>query len=256
MFVNIIKIFLNSIRHIFWYNMFEVVITMKRIGIVFAMKEELDELLKKLRLVKEYQIFDLVFYECKYKNIECILVESGIGKVNAARSTQILIDNMKVDCIFNIGVAGGVSDKLNVGDIVIGDKLVQHDFDLTAFNHNKGYIPNVGDFIHSDDYLISLATSCMNDGDYNILLGTIASGDIFCTEEKMSQKIATKFNALCVEMEGASIAQVCYLSHIPFLVIRSISDTPNGNNQVTYEEFLKTSSANVATYLKEIIRKI
>ena len=154
--------------------MFEAVITMKRIGIVFAMKEELDELLKKLRLVKEYQIFDLVFYECKYKNIECILVESGIGKVNAARSTQILIDNMKVDCIFNIGVAGGVSDKLNVGDIVIGDKLVQHDFDLTAFNHNKGYIPNVGDFIHSDDYLISLATSCMNDGDYKSLQAVIS----------------------------------------------------------------------------------
>ena len=229
---------------------------MKRIGIIFAMEEELDELLQRLSLIKKFEIFDLVFYECRYKNIECVLVESGIGKVNAARCTQILIDNMKVDYVFNIGVAGGVSDKLNVGDIVIGDKLVQHDFDLTAFNHNKGYIPNVGDFIHSDDYLISLATSCMNDKDYNILLGTIASGDIFCTEKWMSEKIANKFNALCVEMEGASIAQVCYLSHVPFLVIRCISDTPNGNNKITYEEFLKTSSANVATYLKEIIKKI
>ena len=232
------------------------VITMKRIGIIFAMEEELDELLKRLRLIQKYEIFDLVFYECRYKNIDCILVESGIGKVNAARCTQILIDNMKVDYVFNIGVAGGVSDKLNVGDIVIGDKLVQHDFDLTAFNHNKGYIPNVGDYVCSDDYLISLATSCMNDRDYNIFLGTIASGDIFCTEKWMSEKIANKFNALCVEMEGASIAQVCYLSHIPFLVIRCISDTPNGNNIVTYEEFLKKSSENVAVYLKEIIKKI
>ena len=229
---------------------------MKRIGIIFAMEEELDELLKRLRLIQKYEIFDLVFYECRYKNIDCILVESGIGKVNAARCTQILIDNMKVDYVFNIGVAGGVSDKLNVGGIVIGDKLVQHDFDLTAFNHNKGYIPNVGDYVCSDDYLISLATSCMNDRDYNILLGTIASGDIFCTEKWMSEKIANKFNALCVEMEGASIAQVCYLSHIPFLVIRCISDTPNGNNTVTYEEFLKKSSENVAVYLKEIIKKI
>ena len=229
---------------------------MKRIGIIFAMEEELEELLQRLNLIKKFEIFDLVFYECRYKNIECVLVESGIGKVNAARCTQILIDNMKVDYVFNIGVAGGVSDKLNVGDIVIGDKLVQHDFDLTAFNHNKGYIPNVGDYIHSDDYLISLATSCMNDKDYNILLGTIASGDIFCTEKWMSEKIANKFNALCVEMEGASIAQVCYLSHVPFLVIRCISDTPNGDNKITYEEFLKTSSANVAAYLKEIIKKI
>ena len=229
---------------------------MKKIGIIFAMKEELDELLKRIRLEKEYQIFDLTFYECAYQGLTCVLVESGIGKVNAARATQILIDNMKVDYIFNIGVAGGISDKLEVGDIVIGDKLIQHDFDLTAFNHNKGYIPNVGDFIHSDDYLISLATSIDEPKEYNILLGTIASGDIFCTEKWMSEKIANKFNALCVEMEGASIAQVCYLSHVPFLVIRSISDTPNGNNKMTYEEFLPMSASNVAEFLKNIITKI
>ena len=229
---------------------------MKKIGIIFAMKEELSELLKRIRLEKEYQIFDLTFYECSYQNITCILVESGIGKVNAARATQILIDNMKVDYIFNIGVAGGISEKLEVGDIVIGDKLIQHDFDLTAFNHKKGYIPNVGDYIHGDDYLISLATDIKEAKDYNIFLGTIASGDIFCTEKWMSEKIANKFNALCVEMEGASIAQVCYLNHIPFLVIRSISDTPNGNNTITYEEFLEKSSSNVAEFLKNIITKI
>ncbi len=228
---------------------------MKKIGVIFAMKEELDELLKRLRLENEYDIFDLKFYECRYENIECVLVESGIGKVNAARCTQILIDNMKVDYVFNIGVAGGISDKLNIGDIVIGEKLVQHDFDLTAFNHNKGYIPNVGDYVKSDDYLISLATSSINK-DINVLLGTIASGDIFCTEKWMSEKIHNKFNALCVEMEGASIAQVCFLNHIPFLVIRSISDTPNGNNKITYDEFLKISSANVAEYLKDIIMKL
>ena len=162
---------------------------------------------------------------------------------------------MKVDYVFNIGVAGGISDKLNIGDIVIGEKLVQHDFDLTAFNHNKGYIPNVGDYVKSDDYLISLATSSINKN-INVLLGTIASGDIFCTEKWMSEKIHNKFNALCVEMEGASIAQVCFLNHIPFLVIRSISDTPNGNNKITYDEFLKISSANVAEYLKDIIMKL
>ena len=229
---------------------------MKKIGIIFAMQEELTELLKIIQLEKKYQIFELEFYECSFEGITCILVESGIGKVNAARATQILIDNMQVDFIFNIGVAGGVSDKLEVGDIVIGEKLIQHDFDLTAFNHKKGYIPNVGEFIHSDDYLISLATSVENKKDYNILLGTIASGDIFCTEKWMSEKIANKFNALCVEMEGASIAQVCFLSHIPFLVIRSISDTPNGKNQITFDEFLQKSSSNVASFLKEIISKI
>ena len=166
---------------------------MKKIGIIFAMQEELKELLNLLNLEREYSVFDLKFYECKLLDLKCILVESGIGKVNAARTTQILIDNMQVDCVFNIGVAGGVSNLLSVGDIVIGDKLVQHDFDITAFNHSKGYIPNVGTFIKCDDYLVYLAKMISNRLNYNVLRGTIASGDIFCTDSKMSEKINKKF---------------------------------------------------------------
>ena len=228
---------------------------MKKIGVIFAMKEELDELLKIIKCENEFKIFDLDFYECTYNDKELVLVESGIGKVNAARCCQILIDNMDVEYIFNIGVAGSVSKSVKVLDIVVGEKLVQHDFDITAFNHEKGYIPNLGDkFIESDPYLLKLA---LDEVDSNIHKGVIASGDIFCTEEAMSNKISKKFGALCVEMEGASIAQVCYLSHIPFLVIRSISDSPgNGDNTLTYEEFLKHSSSLVASYLKRIIDKI
>lgn len=229
---------------------------MKRIGIIFAMKEELDSLLKYLKIEKEYNIFDLKFYEGMIHNNYCILTESGVGKVNSARCTQILIDNMDVDMIINIGVAGGISEKLKVCDIVIGEKLVQHDFDITAFNHEKGYIPNVGVYIDSDTYLVNIAKECINNKKYNVVSGIIASGDIFCTESWMSQKINTKFNALCVEMEGASIAQVCYLSNVPFIVIRSISDVPNNNNVLTYEEFLNESSKNVSNFVYEIIKNI
>lgn len=229
---------------------------MKRIGIIFAMKEELDSLLKYLKIEKEYNIFDLKFYEGMIHNNYCILTESGVGKVNSARCTQILIDNMDVDMIINIGVAGGISEKLKVCDIVIGEKLVQHDFDITAFNHEKGYIPNVGVYIDSDTYLVNIAKECINNKKYNVVSGIIASGDIFCTESWMSKKINTKFNALCVEMEGASIAQVCYLSNIPFIVIRSISDVPNNNNVLTYEEFLNESSKNISNFIYEIIKNI
>ena len=229
---------------------------MKRIGIIFAKKEELDSLLKYLKIEKEYNIFDLKFYEGMIHNNYCILTESGVGKVNSARCTQILIDNMDVDMIINIGVAGGISEKLKVCDIVIGEKVVQHDFDITAFNHEKGYIPNVGVYIDSDTYLVNIAKECINNKKYNVVSGIIASGDIFCTESWMSKKINTKFNALCVEMEGASIAQVCYLSNIPFIVIRSISDVPNNNNVLTYEEFLNESSKNVSNFIYEIIKNI
>ncbi len=229
---------------------------MKKIGIIFALKEELEATLKKLTLKNEYKIFDLTFYECEKKDKECILVECGIGKVNAARCTQILIDNLEVDCILNIGVAGGVSKKVNICDVVIGDKLVQHDFDLRAFNHERGYIPNVGLYVNCDEYLIRTAEKIKIDT--NTHVGTIASGDIFVTELNMGEKINSKFGALCVEMEGASIAQVCYLSNVPFLVIRSISDSPNksANNNITFDEFLEKSSNTVAKFVNKLIEKI
>jgi adenosylhomocysteine nucleosidase len=227
---------------------------MKKIGIIFAMEEELNELKKYLKIENEYNIFDLTFYEGTIGKCHVILVQSGVGKVNASRCTQILIDNVKVDYIFNIGVAGGISNNLNVGDIVIGEKLVQHDFDITAFNHEKGYIPNVGVYIDSDSYLIDITKKVINnDKSINVLSGVIASGDIFCTSETMSKKINKKFNALCVEMEGSAVAQVCYLCNIPFLVLRSISDTPDNNNVITYEEFLEDSCKKVAGIMNKII---
>ena len=230
---------------------------MKYVGIIFAMEEELEELLKYLKIEKEYTIFDLSFYEGIINGVYCVMVRSGVGKVNAARATQILIDNIKVDYIFNIGVAGGISKSLKVGDIVIGEKLVQHDFDITAFNHDKGYIPEIGVYIQTDDYLFRLANNVLKSDDkINIVSGVISSGDIFCTEIKMGQKINSKFNALCVEMEGASVAQICYLNHIPFLVLRSISDTPNNDNVITYEEFLKYSSKNIAYAMSKILLKL
>lgn len=229
---------------------------MKKIGIIFAMEEELNAFIKNINIEKEYDIFDLHFFHGKIRDTECILVISGVGKVNAARTSQILIDNYGVDAIINIGVAGGVNTSLSVGDIIVGEKLVQHDFDITAFDHEKGYIPNVGVFINSDEYLVNLCSNILDKEKIKYHKGIIASGDIFCTEEAMSMKIAHKFNALCVEMEGASIAQVCYLSHIPFIVIRSISDVPGNNNVITYEEFLENSSKKVADVLIKIISNI
>ena len=221
-----------------------------KIGIIFAMKEELDALKKLINIEKIEKIYELTFFYGIIDNKTCIFVESGIGKVNAARTTQILIDKIGVDYIFNIGVAGGISNDLQVGDIVIGEKIVQHDFDITAFNHKKGYIPNVGVYIESDKMLINIASNVITEG----VKGVIATGDIFCSENNMAKKINDKFGALCVEMEGASIAQVCYLCNIPFIIIRSISDVPNNNNVVTYEEFLTTSAKKIA--MRDILLKI
>lgn len=226
---------------------------MKTIGIIFAMQEELIELKKYLHINNEKKIYDLIFYEATLNNQNIILTESGIGKTNAARTTQILIDYYKPEAIFNIGVAGGIAKNLKVGDIIISTSLVQHDFDITAFNHPKGYIPNIGNNIPIDNKLLNTTKTILDTNNISYKEGLIASGDIFCTKESMATKINTQFNALCVEMEGASIAQTAYLSKTPCLVIRSISDCPDNNNKVTYEEFLETSSKKVAQIMYAIL---
>lgn len=218
---------------------------MKKIGIIVAMKEELEEILKIMNNINKKEIYNIQYFEGSINTTDIIIVESGVGKVNAARITQILIDKLEVKEIINVGSAGALNEELNIGDIVIADKLVQHDFDITAFNHNKGYITGVGDYIQTDKRLIekfiNLASKIENKT-YEIRVGTIASGDIFCTDTKMKDKIQEKFDADCVEMEGAAIAQVCYLDKVPFIVIRSISDTPNGNNAIVFDEFVKLAA--------------
>ena len=230
-----------------------------KIGIIAAEQEEFESILEEMKEEDRKEIYELTFVKGKIKEKACILVKGGIGKVNAARATQILIDKFKPDYIINVGVAGGLNPMLNIGDIVIGETLVQHDFDITAFGHTKGYIPGVGDKIYSDEYLINKIEEIIGNQEervYNYEKGVIASGDIFCTEIPMRDKIYAKFNAECVEMEGAAIAQVCSLCNVPFVVIRSISDTPNGKNEVTYQQFIELASKRCANILKEFLKEL
>lgn len=228
-------------------------------GIIAAMQEEMQEIKNIMQEICEMQVYELTFFVGKIYNNKVILVEAGVGKVNAARVTQILIDKFEVKKIINIGSAASCNDKLEIGDIVIGSKLVQHDFDITAFNHLKGYISNIGQFIESDIELIKKlekTITYLDNKDFNITIGTIATGDIFCTDINMKNKIRTKFNAEAIEMEGAAIAQVCKLDNIPFVIIRSISDKPNGKNEITFDEFLKKASKRCAYIIEKFFETL
>jgi MTA/SAH nucleosidase len=230
---------------------------MKIIGIITAMEEEFEEIANIMSEVKEKEISKLTFITGKINTKSVVLVKSGIGKVNAARVAQIMIDNFHIETIINVGSAGALNPLLNIGDIVIGEKLIQHDFDITAFGHDKGYITGVGDYISSDSQLIEKIKNSINNianEEYKIKVGIIASGDIFCTEVEMKDKIYAKFNADCVEMEGAAIAQVCYLDKIPFIIIRSISDSPNGKNAIVFDEFVKLAAKRCAEILLEFFK--
>ena len=230
---------------------------MKKYGIIAAMQEEMQEIKKIMTETEERKIYELTFTKGKINNTEVVLVEAGVGKVNAARTTQILINNFDIEAIINVGSAASANDELDIGDIVIGKKLVQHDFDITAFGHPKGFISNVGQYVESDSKLIEKMEQTivdLQDKEFKIKIGTIASGDIFCTEIKMKEKIRNKFEADAIEMECAAIAQVCKLDNVPFIVIRSISDNPNGNNNITFDQFLEKAAKRCALIIEKFTR--
>ena len=243
----------------------------KYVGIIAAMPEEMEAIKSKMINTKEVDIFNLKFFEGKIKNQEiyelnfvkckikdkiCVLVKSGVGKVNAARTTQIMIDKFDIDYIINIGSAGSINDDVEYGDIVIGKYVLQHDFDITAFGHEKGYISNIGVKLESNTKLIKrceYVIKNMKENNYKCVIGTIATGDIFCTSRKMKDKIRTKFDADCVEMEGAAIAQTAYLSDTPFIIIRSISDSPNEENQIDFNKYLKMAADRCAIFIENLM---
>ena len=221
------------------------------IGIITATIEEFEAVKNIMNQIEKINNYELTFYKGKINFKDIILAKCGVGKVNAARVTQILTDKFNLKSIINLGSAGGLNNNLEIGDIVIGKELVQHDFDITPFGHEKGYITDTGRFFKCDENLINTFKNAKVEG-IKITTGIIASGDIFCTDIKMKEKIKEKFNADCCEMEGAAIAQVCYLNKIPFLVIRAISDVPNGKNHIDFDKFIKLASKNCAQIIKEI----
>lgn len=227
---------------------------MKSIGIVVAMDEEREAIKEIMTDTEIIQIYNLKFIKGNIQNKQCILIKSGVGKVNAARTTQILLNNFDIEYVINVGAAGAINWLLNIGDVIVAKHVVQHDFDITAFGHSKGYITGVGDKILCDLGLVSAFENMINSIDerkYNIKLGVVASGDIFCSSVEMKNKINKKFNADVVDMECAAVAQVCYLDNVPFISVRCVSDIPNEKNASDFDQNLELASKRCATLIKE-----
>ena len=227
------------------------------IGIIVATDEELIEMKNIMDSYEEKDIYELTFVKGKINSKKVIVVKCGIGKVNAARTTQILIDNFKISKIINIGAAGGINPELKIQDIVIGEKIVQYDFDISSSgDYEKGEIQGVGKYIRSDYELINICKRVLEkrmENDIKVVIGTIATADIFCSDPEKAKEVREEFEAECVEMEGAAIAQVCFLDKIPFLVIRGISDTPNGHNEMDYYTYCHIAAKHAAEFLQDLL---
>lgn len=226
---------------------------MANLGIIVAEDEEFFAIENIVKNISIKIIYDLEFLTGVINKSNIILVKSGVGKVNASRTTQILIDKFDVDYVLNVGSAGGVNESFNIGDIIIGTKVVQHDFDVSAFGREKGMVPDVGRFFCSDEVLVNRLIS-FSDSSLVLRSGIVASGDRFITDINVKDFICNEFGADCIEMEGAAVAQVCFLCRKPFVIIRSISDKPNGSNNIDFDKFLRVASLNCAKIIDKLTK--
>ena len=217
-------------------------------GIIGAMDSEIETLLSHLENKKEEKKYGLTFYLGKLKNYEVIIVKCGIGKVNAGRTTQVLISEYSPKYIINTGIGGGLNQQLKIGDIVISTDLIQHDFDVTAFGYAKGYM-FIGDKKEPTKYVadkelsekIKKVLEKIKEG-RNIFKGRILTGDLFVSSKEKREQLVQDFDGFCCEMEGAAIAQVAFLNNIPFAVLRLISDMPDGKGPEDYNAFEKEAA--------------
>lgn len=229
------------------------------IGIIGAMHEEIIELKNMISNLEEEKILDIIFYKGTLEGKEIVLVEGGIGKVNASVCTTLLIDRFKVNQLIFTGVAGGTNPNIEVGDIVISNELIEHDFDCTAFGMKHGEIPRMETSIFkADEKLIKIAEKSALElfDKKNIYTGRIVSGDVFVAEPKKINWLRETFNSECTEMEGAAVAHVCHLFKTPFVIIRSISDKANDDAKTDFCEFVKLAAKNSKNLIVEMMKRV
>lgn len=228
------------------------------LGIIGAMSEELEILLKDMDLEDVQVKAKMKFHKGKLWGKDVVAVVCGIGKVNAAVCTQILASEYNVSSVINVGVAGGIGKDIYPGDVVIAENLVQYDMDTTAFGDPVGQIPRMDTFdFKCDNKLVEAAkAACAEATEFKTFSGRIVSGDMFVASIDKIKWLEAEFGALACEMEGASIAHVCYLNNIPFVVIRSISDNANNGAHMDFEKFTPIGVKNSTFILKAMINKL
>lgn len=229
---------------------------MTKLAIMGAMEEEIEPLLKHFENVKINEYANNKYYEVSYNGLEIVIAYSKIGKVFASLTASTLIEKFGCDTLLFSGVAGGINPKLKIGDLIIANKLCQHDLDITAFGHPFGYVPEGSVYVETSKKLREIAINVANESNITVIEGTIATGDQFVHSNERKTFIEETFNADALEMEGASVAVVCDALNVPFFVLRAISDTADMDAGFDFDEFLKSSAKNSADYLIKIVDKL
>jgi len=226
------------------------------IGIIGALNEEISTILKEVSDVEEIKLKVRTFYKGTINNKDVVIVLAGVGKVNAAITTSILIENFDVKCIINIGVAGG-QNGVKHKDVVISKEVLYHDFDVASFGkYVKGQVPGSDALFYADETLLNKTKMILNKLKFDYVIGKVASGDQFVySKEKIKDVNELYDDIYAVEMEAGAIAHTATIYNIPFIIYRSISDLIDDENQDNdFYKFLSEASLNAAKVLKELIK--
>jgi len=229
-----------------------------KVAIIGAMEEEVTILRDKIENRQEIVIAGCEYSTGTISGVEVVLLKSGIGKVNAALSTAILLEKFKPDYVINTGSAGGFHPELNVGDAVISTEVRHHDVDVTVFNYEYGQVPNLPAAFKADEKLVRLAEeSALEVTDMKIVKGLIATGDSFMNDPVRVEFVRSKFPDLyAAEMEAAAVAQVCYQFDVPFVILRALSDIAGKESNVSFEQFLEKAAVNSTKLVLNFITKL
>ncbi|MFM0773348.1 5'-methylthioadenosine/adenosylhomocysteine nucleosidase [Streptococcus suis] len=210
-----------------------------KFGIIAAMPQELKILVEQLQDKVECDVLGRTYYQGRIGQHEVVLVQSGIGKVMSAMSVAVLADRFSVDVIVNTGSAGAVAEGIAIGDVVVANQLAYHDVDVTAFGYAYGQMAGQELYYPADQALLEKLTSVLAEQEITSHLGLIVTGDSFIAGQDKIATIKHHFpEVLAVEMEGAAIAQAAVNTGKPFLVIRAMSDTAQGDANITFDEFI------------------
>ena len=216
---------------------------MTKLGIIGAMEEEVETLLAKMENKKTATHAGSSFSEGCLSGLSCVVVQCGIGKVNAALCAQILCDVYGVTHIVNTGIAGSLCAELDIGDLVVSRDAMYHDFDCCHFGYPMGKVPGMPESYPADEALMKLAFAAAEaENPGHTRMGRVASGDQFVCSKEQKERIISVTGALCTEMEGAGIAQTAYRNGVPFVILRAISDKADDSAEMDYPTFEKMAA--------------
>ena len=227
-----------------------------KVGIIGAMDVEVAALRDAMKGTKTIEKAGMSFSEGRIGETECVVVKSGIGKVNAGMCVQILADEFHASCIINTGVAGSLNNDINIGDIVVSKDACYHDVDATIFGYAPGEVPQLKRlYFEADEALRQQAAEACRQAapEIGVFEGRVASGDQFISNKEKKKWLRATFEADCCEMEGAAIAQAATLNRIPFVIIRAISDKADESVTESYDVFEAKAAEHCANLVKHML---